>query len=191
MKNNIETVVAIETNAGEGTPKNRTQGSHLKMMISLSLLVALGVALKRFLGINTALLSISFGFVPVAIAGMLYGIPGGFAVGALADLVGALLFPFGAFNPVFTISAGISGLVYGAFLNKEKVSLLRIILCQLIISLVLHTALNTAIIALMYNKVFWVILHSRVIKNVTMFPLEVAIIYLFIDLRPQLRKIVK
>lgn len=160
-------------------------------MVALALLIALSVVLKRFLGVNMQLISISFGFLPIAFAGMLFGAYAGFFAGAMADLVGAILFPFGAFNPVFTVIAGLSGLIYGLFLLGERVSLLQIILCQLIINAFIHVGLNTAVIAFMYNKAFIGILNARIFKNFAMLPLEVASIYLLINIRPVIKRSLK
>lgn len=171
--------------------KNKFSFKNTKHMVALALLIALSVVLKRFLGINMQLVSISFGFLPIALSGALFGVYAGLFAGAMADLIGAILFPFGAFNPVFTVLAGLSGLIYGLFLSSEKVSLIRIILCQLIISAVIHVGLNTTVIALMYNKAFLGILNARIFKNFAMLPLEVASIYLLINLRPVILKSLK
>ena len=89
----------------------------LKALISIALLVALSIILKRFLGYNDKVLSVSFGFVPIALAGMLYGVPGGLAAALGADIIGALMFPTGPFHPGFTAVAAFSGLCYGYFLS--------------------------------------------------------------------------
>ena len=70
-----------------------------KIMVTCALLVALQVILARFLSINTTFVVVNFSFLAVALAGILFGPLWGMAVGGVSDLVGASLFPFGAFSP--------------------------------------------------------------------------------------------
>ena len=87
-----------------------------RTLVTLSILTALEIVLNRFLSINAWNTKIGFSFIPVAVAGMLFGPLGGAVVGALGDLVGAILFPIGAYFPGFTLTAFLTGLVYGLFL---------------------------------------------------------------------------
>ena len=73
-----------------------------KIMVTCALLVALQVILARFLSINTTFVVINFSFLAVALSGILFGPLWALAVGAVSDLIGATLFPFGAFFPGFT-----------------------------------------------------------------------------------------
>ena len=95
------------------TKSDRANFLPLKKLISISLLVALSIIAKRFLGYNDKIISVSFGFVPIAMAGMLFGPLGGVMAAVIADLIGALLFPTGPFNPGFTLAAALTGLTYG------------------------------------------------------------------------------
>ncbi|MGN0448707.1 MAG: folate family ECF transporter S component [Acutalibacteraceae bacterium] len=87
-----------------------------------ALLIAMQVVLARFAAINLGPnIRFSFSFIPVVIAARLYGIPGGMCVYGLGDLVGAVAFPTtGAFFPGYTVTAFVSGLIFGAFLRKGK-----------------------------------------------------------------------
>ena len=73
-----------------------------KIMVTCALLVALQVILARFLSINTTFVVVNFSFLAVALSGILFGPLWALAVGAVSDLIGATLFPFGAFFPGFT-----------------------------------------------------------------------------------------
>lgn len=84
-----------------------------KIMVTCALLVALQVILARFLSINTTFVVVNFSFLAVALSGILFGPLWALAVGAVSDLIGATLFPFGAFFPGFTVTAGLVGLIYG------------------------------------------------------------------------------
>jgi ECF transporter S component (folate family) len=161
----------------------------LKKLISIALLVALSVILKRFLGYNDKVLSVSFGFVPIAVAGMLFGVPGGLIAAMLSDVIGALLFPSGLFNPGFTLVAALSGLSYGYFLSKPSASKQRIILCQALITLFAHLLLNTLLLVPIIGKGFFAILPLRALKNLLFFPVEVFILLKIAEYRKALERI--
>ena len=74
-----------------------------KKLIVSAQLVALDVVLTRLLAINTPLMKIGLGFAAVALCAVLYGPWWAALTAALGDLVGALLFPTGAFFPGFTL----------------------------------------------------------------------------------------
>ena len=68
-----------------------------KMIVTLALLLAIEIVLSRFLSIQTSITRIGFGFVPLVIAGVLFGPVAAAIVAVLGDVLGALLFPTGAF----------------------------------------------------------------------------------------------
>ena len=119
----------------------------IRFLACVAMLSAMQVVLSRFLSIQTPVAKIGFGFVPVMFAGALYGAGGGALVGALSDLVGALLFPSGSYFPGYTLTAALSGAVYGWMLQKRH-GILRILLAYLITTLSVTLALNTFWIAL-------------------------------------------
>ncbi len=168
----------------------RTGSMPLKKLIAISLLVALSIIAKRFLGYNDRVISVSFGFVPIATAGMLFGPVGGLTAGALADLIGALLFPTGPFNPGFTLAAAMSGTLYGLFLHPQPVSRQRIVLCQAIITLLMHLTINTLLLVPIVGKGFFAILPLRVVKNMLFFPVEVFVLTKLAQYRKSFEKFI-
>lgn len=104
--------------------------------------VAMEVILARFLSLHTWNLKIGFSFLPVVAAAYWGGPLAGGLTGALGDLIGALLFPVGAYFPGFTLSSFLDGAVYGAIFRKgigKKQILLAVLIVQLGISLLLNT----------------------------------------------------
>ena len=96
--------------------KNNTKAKkRVQIMVVCAMLVAIQIVLVRFVSIQTPFLRLSFGFLPLAMAGILFGPGYGCAVAAIADFLGATLIPTGgAFWPGFTIVTACSGLIYGA-----------------------------------------------------------------------------
>ncbi len=96
----------------------------IKRVTVLGLFIACEVVLSRFLSINIPpvepLIKINLAFVPVVAAALLYGPLWAGASAALADVIGALLFPVGAYFPGFTLTAFVNGVVFGLFLYNKK-----------------------------------------------------------------------
>ena len=78
-----------------------------------ALLLASDVLLTRVLAFNTPLMKIGLGFAAVAICARLYGAPWAALVAALGDILGSVLFPTGAYFPGFTLTAALTGLLFG------------------------------------------------------------------------------
>lgn len=104
--------------------------------------VAMEVILARFLSLHTWNLKIGFSFLPVVAAAYWGGPIAGGLTGALGDLIGALLFPVGAYFPGFTLSSFLDGAIYGSIFRRgigKKQILLAVLIVQLGISLLLNT----------------------------------------------------
>ena len=108
--------------------KTKNSQERLITLCGIAILCAMQVVLARWLVIPiSSSLRISFSFIPVVIAARSFGVLSSVAVYGLGDLVGAIAFPTtGAFNPCFTITAALSGLIFGLFLSK-KADIMRII----------------------------------------------------------------
>ena len=65
------------------------------ILAQVAVLLAMEVVLSRFFSIATPITKFSFAFVPLAVCGALFGPVWGGVMGALADLLGAILFPAG------------------------------------------------------------------------------------------------
>ena len=149
--------------------------SHSKKTILSALLLAMFIILDRLLTINTQFLTINLSLVPIMLAGMILGWKYGILVGALGDLIGAIFWPFGAYFPGFTISVGLSGLVFGLFLhetpNKEKKYFkLKAIISTAIVVGVINLLLNSLWLNIMYGKAYTYYLGIRAVTQAC-FPL--------------------
>ena len=112
----------------------------IKPYIFMGIMIGLEIVLTRFVQIPVPLPlfedKVSLGFLPVAMSGALFGVPGGVMVGAVGDFIRAIILPQGgAINPLYTINAGVRGAIYGAVIKKEM-SILRIFIASVLIYLV-------------------------------------------------------
>ena len=153
----------------------------------MALLTALEIVLSRFLSISAWNTKIGFAFVPVVIAALLLGPLKAGLVAALADFLGALLFPVGPYFPGFTLTAFLMGLCYGLFLYK-KPGFVRILLAVAIHQLVLSLLLNTLWISLLYGSVFGALLVSRLPQCALLGAVQLAVIPLLVRLLPRLKR---
>lgn len=169
--------------------------SKTKKIVLTALMLTLSIVLSRFLSIKTPLLSISFSFVPTLLSAIWLGPKYTVIITGLADVIGAILFPFGEFFIGFTISAILSGLIYGLILyskNEEmnnKQFIIRLIISNILVTILVNIILNTIWLMIMYDKAFIVLLSTRIVKEIIMIPIQIIIIYLLINaLKPILNK---
>ena len=166
--------------------RNNTRGSaerygsasmraRLLMIVILAMLTAMEIVLSRFLSVNAWNLKIGFSFVPVVVAGMLYGPLGGAAVAGLGDFLGAVLFPIGPYFPGFTATALLTGLVFGLFLKKEQ-TVVRAVCAVGINQLILSLLLNTLWISVLYHNPYWPTLISRIPQCAILIPVQIIVI---------------
>ena len=146
-----------------------------KLIVSAQLL-ALDVVLTRLLAINTPLMKIGLGFAAVALCAILYGPWWAALVAALGDLVGALLFPTGAFFPGFTLTAACTGFIFGLCLYRRGKSLLWPILAALLNTVLVSYLANTAMISYISGSPFVTLLKARAVQLAVMLPVQLAVL---------------
>lgn len=154
-----------------------------------ALLTAAAIVLSRLVPvINLWSTKIDFSFAAVMLAACILGPVGGLVVGGLADLIGAILFPIGAYFPGFTVTAAITGLVFGLLLYK-KCNLVRIIIAVVSTQLVCGLLLNTWFISILYTKAFAALLVTRLVQFAVMSAVEIVFAELALDKSKIVRKI--
>ena len=128
-----------------------------------------------FLGTNV--IKLSFTMIPIALAAMLYGpVPAGI-IGALSDIIGFMLAPMGAYIPGFTISMLLIGFVYGVAFYAEKQTVLRTVITQAVVSAFISVLLGSLWFVLFYGFTPATALSVRGIKELVMYPINVALIF--------------
>lgn len=155
-----------------------------KKIILSAMLLALLIVLSRFLSIETQFLVISFSFIPIIMSAIWLGPKYSMLIAALGDFIGAILFPFGSYFPGFTISAAVSGGIYGIFLhNKEnkienKTFILKLLISSILVLGVVNIFITSFWLHVLYGKAYFAIIITRIIAQIIMLPIQVSIIYL-------------
>lgn len=149
-------------------------------LVTMAFLIATEIVLTRFCSINTPILRIGFGFLPIAMMGIKYGpLWAGFGY-AIGDILGMLIFPSGAYFPGFTLTAFITGYVFGLFLyNKEyskSISWKRVLPATLIVVLGCNLILDTFWLTILMGDGFIALLPTRILKCVVMIPIQLILI---------------
>ncbi|KAF5084240.1 Folate transporter FolT [anaerobic digester metagenome] len=161
--------------------------SNTHRLVIMALLMALSIILSRFLSISAWDLKIGFAFAPIALAGMLLGpIPAGITA-AGADFLGATLFPIGQFFPGFTLTAFLTGLLFGAFLHK-KANTKNIVLASISTQIIGSLLLNTLWISMLYGTPFWALMPTRILQTCVMTVIQIIVIRILAGYAPQILK---
>lgn len=162
-----------------------------KSLVMLSMLLACHVVLGFFQLQVTDFLRISFAALPIGVAGMLYGPTAALLLGALGDPIKYLVSPTGPFFPGFTLSAAVTGLLFGLLLygmhqnfapcrKKRVVAILRVAAAQLLNTLLVDLLLHTLWLSCLYGTPMAVLLPMRAVKCALMFPVEGVLLYLLL-----------
>ena len=152
-----------------------------KELTMLSLLIALNVVMAELLKIKIIpnVMELSFGFIPIAVTGMLFGPVGTIVVAVIADILGALIFSGGNFYFGYTLTALCTGLFYGVLLHEKcrHPVLWRILLAQALVSLVCYAGLNTLWAWDMGFGRSMEYVKTRLIVNTVAYPVYCAVLY--------------
>lgn len=138
----------------------------VKSVSIIGILVAMEIVLARF-SIHTWNLKIGFSFIPIVVAAIFYGPVTGGLVAAIGDIMSAFLFPVGAYFPGFTLTAFLTGIVFGIFLRKNR-SVFTITLSVVVSQGVISQFFNTYWISFLYGSPYWSLFTIRIYQTVAM-----------------------
>lgn len=149
-----------------------------RIVVYLGLFIAMNIVLVRILSfMPLPTIRIDFGFISIALSSVMFGPVLGGVTGAVSDIIGYFISPKGPYFPGFTISAFVSGLIYGLVLYKKPNTIFRVIIAAVLSVLLVDVALNTVWLEILYHKGILVILPARLLKSAIMLPIQVFVIY--------------
>ncbi|MDR1448352.1 MAG: folate family ECF transporter S component [Candidatus Ancillula sp.] len=166
--------------------RNFTSNPYYFEIACAVILLAASIIFGRVFAIKIPILSVSLGFVPLMIAGVVLKPYTTVLVFVLSDIIGALLFPHGAFFIGFTFVALFNGLSCGLLLGWHNLKskefkldtkyLIRIVVASFLIVLVGDLFLNTWMISITQGKSWAILFPPRVIKELVFFALHIAVL---------------
>lgn len=119
-------------------PKNK-----IHELVMLGILTGLAVLLSYVFAIQTPFVRITFGFLPIALAGAFYGPWKAGLVGALDNLIGTAIIGTSIFFPGFTLSDFLTGFLFGWFFYHKEIRFPYVCVPFLLVMLLIHLGLNT------------------------------------------------
>lgn len=172
--------VAVQIDRIDPCYGERRRAMHTKMSVksvsAIGILVAMEVILARF-SIHTWNLKLGFSFVPIVVAAIFYGSITAGLVAAIGDIVSAILFPVGAYFPGFTLTAFLTGAVFG-WMFRKKVTVWNVILSVIVVQWLISQCLNTYWISFLYGSPYWPLFMTRVYQTAVMSAVQVAGIWM-------------
>lgn len=159
--------------------KSANEFKHVSSICIASMMTALNTLIGAFrIVVIPKFLTISFASLATASCAIMCGPLLTGTVAAIADILEFMLRPDGSFFFGFTLNEFLTGLIYGAFFYRTTtISLKRCILARLCIVLLMNMFLTPLWLYILYGDSFFVLLTTRVIKNIIMFPIDVALLY--------------
>jgi ECF transporter S component (folate family) len=157
-----------------------------RKIANLGVLTAVSIVLTRVFGFivpvaGVGALRISFGEIPLILAGILFGPWAGAVTGIAADLIGyAINSHGGAFFPGFALSAALTGLLPGLLLHsyRENLRWWQVGVTVLLTDLVTGVVLNTLWLTILYGQGFFVILPARLLARLVTLPIYTLAVFL-------------
>ncbi len=158
----------------------------IRCLTITAMLIALDIIIKLTMSVKlTESLTLSFAFVALSAISMLYGPTVGAAAGLICDLLGFIVKPMGAFNPLYTIIEVTGAVLYGIVLynaNNDKWLLPRIIVAKSTVVIVCNLIMTTAVTSIVYGNGFLAIFPARALKNLAQLPVDIILMAIFLPL---------
>ena len=151
-----------------------------KTLTVVSILIATNILMAPFAIKLGELVKISLNFIPNSIIGYIGGPFMAGMAGIVSDVTEFMVKPDSTFMFMFTGIAVVSGLIYGNFLYKQKVSLQRVSVCCTVHMLVVNLFLNSLGLKILYGTAFWALMPTRIVKNVIALPFEIFLTYIIL-----------
>ena len=155
------------------------------VLVIAALLTALRIAIKSAKIPIGPDLTVTFGFVVNALGSMIYGPVMAAITSAVSDILGAVIFPSGAFFFPFTLVEVLGGVLFALFYYRAQITTVRVVWGRFAVTAICNLILNP--IALYYyytflvGKSYAIFSLPRIIKNLALFPVQSLILVLFFN----------
>lgn len=156
----------------------------LRVLVFAAILVGLEIILSMLvIPVGGNALQIHFTFLVIGLSNLVCGPFVALLSGCAADLLSFFIFPMGApFFPGYTLTAMLSAFIYALFFFRAQISVVRIILCKLIINVGVNVLLGSIWRTMLYGKGYLFYVGTSLIKNTILLPVEVLVLFLVFSL---------
>ncbi|MCD1146725.1 folate family ECF transporter S component [Peptoniphilus sp. KCTC 25270] len=165
----------------------------VQRIVLAGVLIAVQIILTRILGIDLGVNQrITFAFIAIVVNGALLGPVTAGISGGIADILGFILKPTGAYFPGFTLTAVLTGVVYGLFFYKKEITISRIVLSNLIVSIPLNLFLGSYWLHLLLGSPMNTLLMGRLPFNLILLVVKIVVLAIVLPrIVKEMRKVLK
>ena len=160
-------------------------------LVMTSVMIALNIVLERLLTFHIESNHYSISVITIAFAAVYLGTPYAISVAALGDIIGAIMFPIGAYFPGFTLTNILTALCICLFIGK-KVTVWGSVVSILINKIFGTLILNSIWVSVLYRggiDAFPAYAVTRIPQSIIMFVIETAILILIFHEKSHIRKL--
>ena len=152
-----------------------------RRILLCALFLASTIVLGRILSIRTPIITVGFSFVPIMLSAIILGPKYSTFVATISDIIGAILLPTGSYFFGFTITAFLTGLIYGLLLYRKEFKLdknfiIRLTFSTIIVTGLLNGCLNTVWVIMISKNASKIIIPVRIAKQLIMIPIKIITI---------------
>lgn len=151
--------------------KNKTN-----ILAITAFMIALQIAMSSFFIPVGENLRIYFSFVTTAVSCLIGGPVLALCYGFIADNLGFVLHPLGAYFPGYTLTAMSGAFLYAIFFYHKRITVTRIFLCKLTVNLFVNVLMGSLWSAMIMGKAYYYYLAKSIVKNTLMLPIEVILL---------------
>ena len=156
--------------------------TRLRVLVICALCMAASIVLGYFyvpIGEN---LTIRFTYLATATAGLIAGPVGALVYGFAVDILDFVIHPGGSFFFGYTLSAMAGAFIYAMFFIRQRVTVVRIILCRILVNYLVNVLMGSFWSSILYSRGYLYYLTKSLVKNTLMLPVEVIIMTAFFSL---------
>jgi ECF transporter S component (folate family) len=159
--------------------------THLSLLLAIAVLLSMLGFMIPIAGISG--LKVTFAFLPIMLAGIVFGPAAGAIVGVLTDILGyiTVFHAYGPWFPGFTVTLALTGalpaLILNWLKNQDQAKLWKLVIAVGFTS-ILTTLINTYFVQILYGKAFMVILPIRLLKEAIFLPIEIISLNIVVKL---------
>lgn len=154
-----------------------SKNSHAAPIVYGGIFTALTILFTYVFAIQTTFIRIDFAFIPIALYAAMWGPVRTAVMAGLADVIGSNLFMPGLYFPGFTVSAVLTGWLYGTFLYGREISFKRAITLTFLVFVFVDCILNNIWLTIMYHDAAKAFYSWRLVKSALLAPCKAFIIY--------------
>ena len=154
---------------------------NVRVLCTVAMLMALSAVLNMVSTINIGqFIHIGLAWIPIVLIDAMFGPLTGALSAAALDIINYCIRPDGAFFPGFTIGAMLSAFIYGLFLYRKQIGIVRCFAAHGVVTVVNNLILNTLWLSILYGQAFKALLIPRLVKNLITWPIYSIMIFAII-----------